>query len=651
LSYAFKGAQLNWATIEKEAYAIVETCQRLEYMLLSEKGFRLFTDHRNLRYIFSPEKGGGVLHRHTAAKLQRWSVIMRSFTYDVEFVEGERNVWADLLSRWGAATHSSSSSSSSKVRRILQTPLSPFLAKSTFEWPTTHEIAAAQRSCVRVRRPSKSFRRGDGLWCVPITHQIWIPQNAAELQTRICVIAHAGPAGHRGITSTLTAIKDCFYWQTIEKDVKTFVNQCIHCMSTKGSHKIPRLLGEAIHGDRPGDVLHMDYAHMYSLPKEVNEEPRHQYIHILMDDCTKLIWLDAIEEPDAASTAQSIETWAATFGMPRVWVSDGGSHYKNQVIEELSRRYGATHHITLAYCPWSNGTIENMVGQVKRVFKMLLSEYRLQQQRWPELMRMVQSALNSAPTERLGGRSPIEAMTGVKPMTAINSLSFLEEDEQCSAKELSKKLKEAIEELAQKRDQIHKKIAEDAKSSRDKHRERANAKLTTKPLSLVEGDYVLVADTGKQTGNNLRVKWRGPRRIVSIPSQWTYIVEDILQGVKKEVHASRIKLYRDKDLNITQEIKDHAGHVEDTLEVEYFSAIRKAEKGNGWEILTHWRGFEDEYASWEPLIHMVEAVRNSVEEYVREAEADGKLSKAFQASREYSELKELRKKVVKKRKR
>jgi len=34
LSHAFKGCQLRWAIVEKEAYAIITTCIHLEYLLI-----------------------------------------------------------------------------------------------------------------------------------------------------------------------------------------------------------------------------------------------------------------------------------------------------------------------------------------------------------------------------------------------------------------------------------------------------------------------------------------------------------------------------------------------------------------------------------------------------------------------------------------
>ena len=46
LSGSFSGAAVHWAIVEKEAFAIVETCR--------PGGFFLYTDHRNLQYIFDP---------------------------------------------------------------------------------------------------------------------------------------------------------------------------------------------------------------------------------------------------------------------------------------------------------------------------------------------------------------------------------------------------------------------------------------------------------------------------------------------------------------------------------------------------------------------------------------------------------------------
>jgi hypothetical protein len=92
LSGAFKGASLRWSTTEKEAYAIVASCKRLDYLLQRPGGFTICTDHRNLRYIFGQEPELKP-PRYLADKLTRWAMILDTFTYDIRHIPGEANVW------------------------------------------------------------------------------------------------------------------------------------------------------------------------------------------------------------------------------------------------------------------------------------------------------------------------------------------------------------------------------------------------------------------------------------------------------------------------------------------------------------------------------------------------------------------------------
>ncbi|CAN6712693.1 unnamed protein product [Malus baccata var. baccata] len=48
----------------------------------------------------------------------------------------------------------------------------------------------------------------------------------------------------------------------------------------------------------------------------------------------------------------------ARFGMPRVIISDGGSHFCNRTIEALLRKYSVTHKVSTPYHPQTNGQAE-----------------------------------------------------------------------------------------------------------------------------------------------------------------------------------------------------------------------------------------------------------------------------------------------------
>ena len=104
LSGAFKGASLRWGIPDKEGYAIKESCARLAHLLVRRKGFNVFTDHRNLKYIFNPVGVVSAVSKPQADRLERWAVFLRSFDYAITHIAGEDNNWGDMLSRWAAGT-------------------------------------------------------------------------------------------------------------------------------------------------------------------------------------------------------------------------------------------------------------------------------------------------------------------------------------------------------------------------------------------------------------------------------------------------------------------------------------------------------------------------------------------------------------------
>lgn len=87
-------------TFEKEIFAIYQACAILYYMLTAERDKHVFSDHRNLLFVYSHvavEKGIG---RHFINKVQRWTLYLSRLMYTIEKIEGEGNVTAVVLTRW-----------------------------------------------------------------------------------------------------------------------------------------------------------------------------------------------------------------------------------------------------------------------------------------------------------------------------------------------------------------------------------------------------------------------------------------------------------------------------------------------------------------------------------------------------------------------
>src|SRR3546814_88138 len=88
--------------------------------------------------------------------------------------------------------------------------------------------------------------------------RFWVPKEAEELHLRLCVIAHAGPAGHRGAAIALERLQERVVWRGMRKTVEDFVKDCLHCRGAKGPALNPRPLGETKFGNAPNELLHFD---------------------------------------------------------------------------------------------------------------------------------------------------------------------------------------------------------------------------------------------------------------------------------------------------------------------------------------------------------------------------------------------------------
>ena len=80
----------NYATVEKECLAIVETIKHFS-VYLTGVPFTVVTDHSCLRYLNQMRDTGG--------RLTRWALVLQPYNYLVHHRPGSKNANADGLSR------------------------------------------------------------------------------------------------------------------------------------------------------------------------------------------------------------------------------------------------------------------------------------------------------------------------------------------------------------------------------------------------------------------------------------------------------------------------------------------------------------------------------------------------------------------------
>ena len=480
LSGCFRGASERWGIPDKEAYAIRVSCEKFAHLLIRRKGFRLFTDHRNLIYIFNPSAVISAVSKPTADRLERWAVYLRGFTYDIHHIPGDLNVWADMISRWGSAgipmvtrrtpvaqpapgaeVKPDDSSMARRTRMTSPTTGAEVTTEGTQErqamlaaaalrvradrilldqgftgkrtdtsngndwadpeeqWPSIMEIIEAQQHITTEEVIKWGLTMNEEGVLLGQTKVIFIPDRY-KLRQRLLVIAHAGLAGHRGQDITVKRLTAQVWWPGIKEEILGFVRGCLLCLKTKGGKVEPPPLGQALQGNSAGEAIHLDF---------VSTSPGRGNL-VIKCGFTLYIMLFPTKEFTAEVAEAGVIQWAALFGVPAIIVSDGGSHFNNMLVKALTRRFRARHHITTAYAAWANGAIERVMRELIRLYRTLMAELSLDEQEEHLLAPLVQAAMNQTPSTARGGLTPAALMLGRETAHPLDTLAYNGLDEE-----------------------------------------------------------------------------------------------------------------------------------------------------------------------------------------------------------------------------
>jgi transposase InsO family protein len=423
LSHKLSGAQLNWATIEKEAYAIIYALKKFHAYLWGAK-FEIHTDHKPLRSLFQSEI--------RSSKISRWSQQIQEFQAPILYHPGKLNIRADMLSRIAAIEPS--------------TP-TPVVVPADIPdvWVTDridlHDLARRQKEqfCDAYVEASQETDESPYIVQGSLLFTMAEPSRNAgrylrlllpqQFRQQVIDRCHA-EVGHAAFLKTLARVQEHYVWPGMRQHIKDYIRHCVLCNSLSPNHPAhPR--GTVPVPPAPFHTWGIDLVGPFP-----RDRRGRQYLLTCVDHLSG--WCEAIPiASKKADTVQEafIDNIVARYGVPRYLISDNGGEMTSSNFENWLREFGISHRLTSPYHPQCNGMTERFNGTIQ---KLLLKLTGGNPRKWTEYLASALYAYRI--TQGQAGISPYQAVFGQKPRLPRANPSSQEEGERLQAIRLAERI-------------------------------------------------------------------------------------------------------------------------------------------------------------------------------------------------------------------
>ena len=405
VSGLFRGSQINWAALTKEAYAIYMSVKKLSFYL-TDVEVLLKSDHLPLKKF---------LQKNTLNnKVNNWAMELEAFNIKFQHVSGKTNILADTLSRLvdidpdarldpemqdgNLVTTSLKHYQSCRVKKLhqyakfCQEPISSYQTQTTGTFHTiltspltNDQLQALQAQDEKCTSLTAMLRRGkldslvysmnDGVLHRRVIEggqmfQAISSQEPPGLIESILTAAH-DDSGHNGFLRTYSAIRRLYYWKGIKEDVRQHCTNCYTCQL----HRTAAVKFEAKHfkpGMRPMDFIAMDLIGEFHPPS--SQGNRHALTGICM--LTGFTWCIPLKLKKAADVSRAYlqHVYSVLGGSTKI-LTDNGTEFKNEIFKEMLQKLGTEKLIhSPPYRPQSNGRIEGFHRYLKAAWLSICAQ-------------------------------------------------------------------------------------------------------------------------------------------------------------------------------------------------------------------------------------------------------------------------------------
>lgn len=157
--------------------------------------------------------------------------------------------------------------------------------------------------------------------------------------------------GHAGHARTKNRIRKYYYWPTINKDIKDFIQNCPVCEQSKVNRHTRMPMGVRSSASTPFEHVYLD------LVGPVNPPSNGGYTYILTGNCelTKFAMATPIVDASALTTARAfVHDVVLRYQLPKVITTDNGTNFTSELFSNVTKLLGIKKLLTTPYNPKAN---------------------------------------------------------------------------------------------------------------------------------------------------------------------------------------------------------------------------------------------------------------------------------------------------------
>lgn len=482
----------RYHSYELETLAVVRAIKHFRQYLYG-RNFTVITDCNALKA--SKHK------KDLLPRIHRWWAFLQNYNFEVEYRKGQQIQHADYFSRnpteltvnimtkdldWLKVEQRRDEALRAIMDDIISNnPRNDYVLENNILKRSVQDPAFGQKLCTVV---PKSFQ--------------WSLINSFHTALK-----------HPGWEKTLQKIKDSYWFENMNTNIRKFVDNCVVCRTSKGASGAVQAQMHPIQKPTAAfQIIHMD------ITGKMGSSNDQQYVIVTIDAFTKFVLFYHATNKNPHSTLAALKRTVYTFGTPVQIIVDGGREFLGE-FRIYCDRAGIDIHAIAPGVSRANGQVERIIATLKNSL-IIIKNYETEE--WHTILEELQLAINCTP-HRVTGVAPLTLLTQRKHCVPPELLSLVNIDEQTID----------IDALT---NYVQQKMSQSAE--KDRHRfnlRKANIR------HFQRGDYVLIKNNPRNQ-TSLDLKFSEPYEIIRILDNDRYLVKKVVgSGRPKKVAHDQLR--------------------------------------------------------------------------------------------------------------